>query len=121
MGEKPDIRKKRRRALKYGKIRIADSTVVKGITWPHELMYNSGGEPVIYEHISMPQFVTGYLSVLDIVKSGGKQVMLKYLKELMADASTYGWESVRAYYGVWLQQLENGWAEWDDADLQVGV
>ena len=52
-------------------------------------MYNSGGEPVIYEQISMRQFVTGYLSVLDTVKSGGKQVMLKHLNELVANAFTY--------------------------------
>ena len=64
------------RALKSGRIRTADSTVLKRITWPYELMYNSGREPVVCEHKSIPQFVTGYLSVLDTVKSGGKQVML---------------------------------------------
>ena len=47
----------------------------------------------------MPQFVKGYFSVLDKVKSEGKQVIfktrqrvrscLKHHKELMADASTY--------------------------------
>ena len=61
---------------------------------PYELVYNSGGEHVTYELISMPQFVTGYLSVLDTVKTGEKLVMLKHLKELMVDASTYGWEPV---------------------------
>ena len=94
MDEEPGRRKKRWSALKSGKIRTADSTVVKIISWPHELVYNSGGEPVIFKHISMAQFVSGYLSVFDTVKSGGKQVMLKHLKELMADTSTYGWEPV---------------------------
>ena len=35
--------------------------------------------------------------------TGVKQVMLKHLKELMADTSTYWWEP---YNGVWLQQLK---------------
>ena len=54
-----------------------------------------------------------------MVKSGERQVMLKHLKELIADASTYGWEPVRAYNGVWLQQLENGRAEWHDTKLKL--
>ena len=45
--------------------------------------------------------------------------MLKHLKERMADASTYGWEPVRAYHGVWLQQLENGRDEWHDIELKL--
>ena len=46
----------------------------------------------------MTKFMTGYLSVVDTVKMGVKRVMLKHLKELMANASTYGWEPVRAYH-----------------------
>ena len=72
-----------------------------------------------YELISLPQFVTGYLSVLDTVKSGEMQVMVKHLKELMSDASMYGWKPVRSYHWVWLQQLENGRAEWQDTDLKL--
>ena len=52
--EEPGRRKKRQRALKSGKVRTADSTLMKIISWPHELMYNSGGEPVTYEQISIP-------------------------------------------------------------------
>ena len=47
-----------------------------------------------YELISMSQFVTGYLSVLGMVKAGEKQCMLQHLKELMVDASVYEWEPV---------------------------
>ena len=49
--------------------------------------------------------------MLDMVKEGLKKVMLKHLRELMLDTATYGWEPVRAFNVVWLQQLENGWAE----------
>ena len=53
------------------------------------------------------------------VNSELKEVMLKYLKELMADATTYGWEPIHAYHVVWLQQIENGSAEWDDTDVKL--
>ena len=46
--------------------------MVKRIAWPHELVYTSGGEPVVYDHLSMPLFVSGYMAVLDTVKSGVK-------------------------------------------------
>ena len=42
--------------------------------------------------------------------------MLKHLNELMVDAPQ---KPVLAYRGVWLQQLENGKAEWQDADLKL--
>ena len=44
---------KHRKTLKSGKVRTADSMVVKCITWPHELLYTSGGQPGTYEQISM--------------------------------------------------------------------
>ena len=37
----------------------------------------------------IPLFVMGYLSVVATVKSGLKEVMLKHLCQLMADAVTY--------------------------------
>ena len=37
----------------------------------------------------------------------------------MADADTYGWEPIRAYHAVWLQQIENGCAEWKNTDIKL--
>ena len=37
----------------------------------------------------MPLFVSGYIAILDTVKSGFKEVMLKHLWEVMADAATF--------------------------------
>ena len=90
MDQEPAHRRKKGKALKSCKVRTADSTVIKWITWPHKLMYTSGGEPMTHELISMSQCVTGNLSVLDTVKAREKQCMLKHLKELMADTSMYG-------------------------------
>ena len=30
----------------------------------------------------------------------------------MPDAAIHGWEPVQAFHAIWLQQLENVWAEW---------
>ena len=82
---------KRCSAIKSGMVQTADSTVVKQITWPHELMYAAGGQPGIYEELILPLFVSGYLAtILDTVKASQKDVMLKHQSALMVDAELYG-------------------------------
>lgn len=73
----------------------------------------------MYEQLSLPLFVTGYLAVVNTVKSELNEVMLKHLHELMVDAATYGWEPLRIYHAVWLQQRENGWANWKKANCKL--
>ena len=65
--------------------------VVKQITWPHELVYGADGKPAIYEELTLPLFISEYLSVLDTLKSRGESMILKHLKELMVDAELYGY------------------------------
>ena len=50
-----------------GKLRTADNTVVKQITWPRELIYTPAGLPAVYEYLSPMLFVNGYLEVLATV------------------------------------------------------
>ena len=45
--------------------------------------------------------------------------MLKHLRELMEDAEMYEWEPVWAYHAAWLQQIENGWADWKDVEIKI--
>ena len=79
---------------------MANSTVLKHITWPHELMYATGGQPTVYEHLTLPLFISWYLAILEMVKPAQKEAMLKPFHELVADAEIYA---------ARLQQLENGW------------
>ena len=79
---------------KNSQVWTADSLVAKCITWPHELVYTSVRQPAMYEKFFMPLFISGYIAMLDTVKSGLTETMLKHLWEWMADAATYGWEPV---------------------------
>ena len=38
--------------------------VVHSITWPHEVVYSSVGKPAVYQELSVPTFMQGYLVVM---------------------------------------------------------
>ena len=79
-----------KKAFKSGKTRTANTMVVKWITWLHELFYGVDGKHAMHKELTLPLFLGGYLSVLDTVKTEQKGMMLKNLKELMADTELYG-------------------------------
>ena len=56
---------------------------------------------------------------MDAQKLDIKALMLAHLTELMADAELYGWEAIRAFHAVWLQQMEQKWVTWKDADIKL--
>ena len=56
----------------------------------HELVYGADRRPAIYEELTLLLFISGYLSEWDTINTGQKGMMLKHLKELMADAELYG-------------------------------
>ena len=100
-------------------LRTADNTVVKQITWPHELIYTQASIPALYEDLLAMSFVNGYLEVLATVKDDTKQLMLSHLQELMADREAYGWPVVLVYHAAWLQHLKQGRAAWADQDTKL--
>ena len=70
--------------------------VVKRITWPYEViyMYSVAGKPAIYEELSLPLFVQGYLIVMKGEERAIRAKMATHLEELMEDAELYSWERV---------------------------
>ena len=62
--------------------------VVRRITWPDKLIYTAGSQHAMSEQLSLPLFVIAYLAVVDRVKLGLKEVVLKHLQEPMADAAS---------------------------------
>ena len=43
-----------------GNLRTADSTVLRGVTWPHEVMFTAEGKPAVYGELSVMAFMRGY-------------------------------------------------------------
>ena len=68
----------RKRGLKSGKIRTADTTVLHKIIWPYEVVYTSTG-PAEYEKMSITLFVSGFVMVMAIEKEKVRRFMLQYL------------------------------------------
>ena len=73
----------------------------------------------MYEDLSITLFVSGYLAIMETLKSSFKHIMAKHLKELMADAEVYGWAPVGAYHAVWIQQIKNSQAQWTHVDAKL--
>ena len=92
--------------------------VVKYITWLHEVVYSVARKPAAYE-LSMASFVQGYLIVMRGEEGTTKDKMAIHSEELMSDSGLYGWEKVRAYHGVWLNQLKQGWLTWEDTEEKL--
>ena len=78
------------------------------ITWPHELVYRSGGQHAVYDDLSIAMFVNRYLAVMETEKESIKSLDAHHPQELMADMELCVWEPIRTYHAVWLQQVENG-------------
>ena len=58
--------------------------VLHKITWPNELVYNSGGgggEITAYDDLSTPLFVSGYLAMMEMDKESIKPLMALHLHD----------------------------------------
>ena len=77
--------------LKSGMDRTGATIVLNKITWPREVLYTSESKPASYQYISVPQFVYGYLIVMDSEMAAIKVKMAAYLKDLMSDAHGILW------------------------------
>ena len=73
----------------------------------------------MYAELTLPLFVSGYLAMLDAMKTSPMKLMLKQLTELMLDMELSGWEVVRGYHVISLQKLENGRADWTDSKTKL--
>ena len=78
------------------------------MTWLHEVVHTVAGKPAVYDDISMPLFVQGYLIVMEDEKEAVRDQMASHLQDLMSDSELYGWNKVQTYHAVWINQLEQG-------------
>ena len=77
------------------------------------------GTPTAYEDLSIPLFVKGYLIVVKGEEGVIKDKMATYLEQLKVDSELYGWEKFRTYNSVWMNNIDQGWAKWQEEDVKL--
>ena len=87
---------------------MADCTVLKKVTWPHEVMFTPERRPTVYRELSVMAFVRGHLILKD------SQPQDTHLQDLMEDGKAHGWRVVRDFQSTWLQHIEMGRATWNN-------
>ena len=105
--------------LKSGMQRTAASTVIHKVTWPHEVVYTSEDNPASKQELTIPLFVQGYLIVMELEEGRDKKLMSTHRQDLMSDTQWYGWDKVRTFHGVWLNQIEQGRCTWTDKEEKL--
>ena len=65
------------------KVHIANNSLVTERVRPHEVVYTTDGKAAVYNEISMPLFVQGYLIVMEEEKQAVRAQMSVHLKDLM--------------------------------------
>ena len=108
-----------RKQLKSGKLSTTDSLIVHCVTWPDDPGYTTKGQPPMYDTIFMPLFISSYMQVMEAEKPAVRPLMATHMVELMCDAELYGWEHVRIFHAVLLQQLEHSCIMWVDEDVRL--
>ena len=76
--------------LKSGKLRTDNSLVVPHVVWPHELVYTAEGQPAVYDTISVPLFISGYMQAMEVEKPALKPLIAAHFVELMRNTELYG-------------------------------
>ena len=90
VGEEEQLPATRRSNITSGKLRSADTTAIKKVLWPYELVFIPEGQPADYESLSAMAFVNRYLTILSIQKDSLKDKMAVYLREIMEDGESFG-------------------------------
>ena len=74
-----------KKPLKLGKLRITDSLVVHHFIWQYELVNTAEGQPVIYDSISAPLFVSRYMQAMEVEKPAVRPYMANHLVDLIGN------------------------------------
>ena len=89
------------------------------MTRPNEAVYVADGMPAVYDEMLMPLFIQGYVIVMEEEKVSVRTQMSTHLKDLMSDSQLYGWVKTQAFHAMWLNQLSQGRATWEDQEVKL--
>ena len=97
----------------------AVEVVVKNkISWPHEMILGGPNrQRLTYDQMSLTQFVQGFSkNILEEKDEKNRESMVRYLSELMEDATDFSWSNAKAAHAVLLCDMERGILTWGDTE-----
>ena len=102
-----------------GRNKTLEQMTTRKVDWPHHHVRNIDLAPgsrdayIHYDDLEFPQFVQGYIHSAMAADSHISSLMFKHLEELAADTAKYGFEVVRKYHGMILEEMELGEMTWE--------
>ena len=81
------------------------------IDWPQDFVPSIQGE---YDKIELPEFVSGFLTMIKSYDTASKDAMLAHLQLLTIKAISYSWVSLRIFHKFIAKQVEKRRLDWQD-------
>ena len=66
-----------------------------------------------------PHIFEGYLIVMGTQDTQIRDIMAQHIKELISDCDLFGWDKVRSYHGVLVNQMGQGCLSWKDSEQKL--
>ena len=103
---------------KSGRNITSEYKVLKKVDWPHFYIYKGQNRKAAeFDKLTLAEFVNGCLAIVQKCKNDTmRESMITHLREMMQDTVVYGFESVREYHGIVLEEMEQKRLTWGDRD-----
>ena len=117
--EEQPVQRRKKKGLKSGIHQTGATTVVKKVTWPRKVVYISNGKPAVYQDISVPLFVQGYLITTDSQDSSIKHREAEHLKDLMLDVEMHVWVGQNPGFSLCINEPDQTRITWLDDEEKL--
>ena len=93
------------------------------ILWPHQFVHRPGTFDLIFDNLTLAEFVAGTSAILLLPKlpEAEKKARLEHLQFLMLLSRSFSWDSLRALYAVALEDIQCGHRKWGDSLVDLCV
>ena len=88
------------------------------VAWPHESILSGANRTrVTYDQLNITQWVQGFCrNIMDERDEKTRFQMVRYMSELMEDATDFTWQGAKAAHAVLLCEFERGTVSWRDTN-----
>lgn len=101
--------------ISSGRSKTVADVVCRHVQWPHYYIFRGHDRQTAqYDNLTLPEFVYGFLCMIQEAKSDTQPALIEHLAAMMADAREYPWPSVRNFNGVIMQLYEQDRFEWGE-------